>query len=110
MPPAPVAKSWAAKAAAWVQRHKRYPEAARARHEEGKVCVRVTVARDGQVAAVALTCSSRSEALDTAARNLFTNARLPAFPRSMGQAQAVVDLVLDYSIAGTSSGADQNMP
>ena len=102
-PPAPVANkavspSWAAKVASWVQRHKSYPEMARARHEQGDVCVRVTVTRDGSVVGTDLTCSSGSMTLDAAARDLFQSARLPSFPGSMTQDETIVDLVLSYSI------------
>lgn len=96
--PAAIARTWSERVAAWIQGHKAYPEMARIRREQGAVCVRVTVARDGRAVAVTLTCSSGSALLDAAARNLFASRQLPPFPRSMPQEQVSVDLVLDYSL------------
>ena len=98
VPSKAVSPSWATRVTSWVQRHKRYPDLARTRHEQGDVCVRVTVTHDGSVVGTDLTCSSGSAVLDAAARDLFQSAHLPSFPRSMPQDEAVVNLVLSYSI------------
>ncbi len=52
------ALGWRAALAAWLRAHKTYPEAARRGGEEGRVVVRFTVARDGQVLDVQLASSS----------------------------------------------------
>jgi protein TonB len=63
--------------AAWLTAHKRYPEQARRRGEEGQVAVRFTVAADGRVIAAEIVRGSGSDLLDRATSDLLSGARLP---------------------------------
>ena len=82
--PAPAASEaalgWRVALAAWLQAHKTYPEAARRSGEQGRVVVRFTVARDGQVLDVQLASSSGSPRLDQGATGMLRGARLPRSP------------------------------
>ena len=75
---ASVAPSWNALLAAWLAAHRRYPDEARRRSEEGDVTVKFTVAGDGRVIDVGLAKSSGSAALDASALTMLRGATLPA--------------------------------
>jgi len=97
--PAPtISPDWQNALGAWLGAHKRYPEPARRRAEQGRVVVRFTVTRDGQVLDVALVDGSGFPALDEAAQTLIRNAQLPAFPASMTTAQVNVTVPIQYSL------------
>ncbi|WP_083490706.1 TonB family protein [Stenotrophomonas humi] len=86
LPPGPSAAdpgkdSWEGRVMAKLERHRRYPNAARARREQGIAHVRVSLARDGALLALALEQSSGSTLLDQAALDTFRRAApLPAVP------------------------------
>ncbi len=86
LPPGPSAAtpgkdSWEGRVMAKLERHRRYPNAARARREQGVVHVRVSLARDGSVLSLALEQTSGSALLDQAALDTFRRAApLPAVP------------------------------
>ena len=102
--PAPVVASaassagWERAVGAWIAAHKRYPEIARERGEEGAVGLQFTVVRDGQVAAVTVPRTSGFAALDTAARELVQGQRLPPFPADMPDPQRVVSVTIHYTL------------
>jgi protein TonB len=78
-PAAPsVAPGWNALLAAWLAAHRRYPEEARRRSQEGDVTVRFTVAADGRVSGVNVTSGSGFSALDAAALATLQGATVPA--------------------------------
>jgi periplasmic protein TonB len=73
-----VAPGWNALLAAWLAAHRRYPEDARKRSEEGDVTIRFTVASDGRVSDVAVVKGSGYGALDNSALSMLQGATLPA--------------------------------
>jgi len=76
--PAIVSPDWNALISAWLAAHRRYPEAARQRGEEGDVTVRFSVAADGSVVEVALVQGSGHAVLDEAALAMLRGAAVPA--------------------------------
>lgn len=73
--------SWEGRVMARLERHRRYPNAARARREQGIAHVRVTLDREGALLALALEHSSGFPALDQAALDTFRRATpLPSVP------------------------------
>lgn len=85
---------------AWLQRNRRYPEAARRRNEQGTVVVRFTVGRSGQVLSVSLVQGSGSDTLDEAAQAVLRGATLPPFPADMPQAQQTLTVPIRYRLQG----------
>jgi protein TonB len=77
-PAAAPAPGWNALLAAWLAAHRRYPEEARRRSEEGDVTIRFTVAGDGRVSDVAVVKGSGFGALDNSALVMLQGATLPA--------------------------------
>lgn len=96
--PAEVSPGWRSALAAWLQQHKTYPAAARARGEQGGAAVRFTVTRDGQVIALTLAHGSGSAILDRAVQDLLEGARVPPFPADMPHAQVTVTVRITYSL------------
>jgi protein TonB len=90
--------AWQSLVASWLVAHKSYPEEARRRGEEGRVVVRFTVDRSGQVIETAIVGSSGSEQLDAAAITLLRSAVLPVFPPSMTQARVTITTSMRYSL------------
>lgn len=73
--------SWEGRVMARLERFRRYPNMARARRQEGVVHLRVSIARDGSLLALALEHSSGFELLDQAALDTFRRAApLPEVP------------------------------
>lgn len=73
--------SWEARVMARLERYRRYPNAARARRQEGITQLRVSVARDGSLLNLALEQSSGFAMLDQAALDTFRRAApLPKVP------------------------------
>lgn len=85
---------------AWMQRNRRYPDAARNRGEEGVVVVRFTVDRSGQVVSVSLVRGSGHDALDDAAQAMLRGASVPPFPASMPQQQQTITVPIRYRLQG----------
>ncbi len=90
--------AWRAGLSAWLREHTIYPDAARRDGEQGRVVVRFTVDRAGQVLDVALVGSSGSASLDQAAQAMLRGARLPAFPTAMAQAQTTITVPIRYTL------------
>jgi periplasmic protein TonB len=79
-------KAFAAQLFAHLNRHKRYPESARMRRQEGVVSLRFTMDKVGHVLAFAIAKTSGSAALDREAEDLLKRAEpLPAFPPAFGR-------------------------
>lgn len=65
----------------WIDKHKVYPEAARARGEGGKVILRIRINRQGRILRYLLEKSSGSDAIDRAITQMIDAANpLPAVP------------------------------
>ena len=65
---------------AWLESHKRYPDAARQRGEEGRAVLRFSVERGGRVVDFAVARSSGYPDLDTSIEDMMRGAVLPSFP------------------------------
>lgn len=89
---------WRAALGSWLAAHKRYPEQARRRGDEGTVGVRFTVDAAGRVLEVAVTRSSGSTLLDDAAREMLAGQRVPPFPPSMTLAQTTVPVNIRFQL------------
>ena len=90
--------AWQSQVASWLVSHKTYPEAARRRGEEGRVAIRFTVDRSGQVLETEVAESSGSERLDAATVALLRGASLPAFPASMARDRVTIVTSLRYTL------------
>jgi periplasmic protein TonB len=97
-PQAVVSADWRNALGAWLQAHKTYPEEAKRRGDQGRAIVRFTVDHDGHVLGVHLVSGTGSALLDAAVEQLLRDARLPAFPPSMTQAEVTVSLQIRYSL------------
>ncbi len=89
---------WRAALGNWIAAHKRYPERARQRGDEGTVGIRFTVDPAGRVLDVAVTHSSGSALLDDAAREMLAGQRVPAFPPAMTLAQVAVPVNIRFQL------------
>ena len=83
---------------AWLAAHKRYPERARQRGDEGIVGIRFTVDAGGHVLDVAVVRSSGSVLLDDAARDMLAGQRVPPFPPSMAFAQTTLPVSIRFQL------------
>jgi periplasmic protein TonB len=77
------AKKWNSQLTRWLNRHKRYPKAAKARRSEGTVSVSFMVAGSGQVTSVRITGSSGDPDLDRSVLDLLQGATVPAPPEGV---------------------------
>ncbi|TIS58530.1 energy transducer TonB [Mesorhizobium sp.] len=75
---------WNSKLRSWINRHTRYPSAARSRRAEGSASVTFTVDASGRVLSARLVQSSGDENLDRAALNALQGASVPAPPPELG--------------------------
>ncbi len=97
-PTADAITAWRAALSDWIERHRRYPPAARFRDEEGVVLLRFDLDPNGRVLRVALERSSGSTALDTAALALLTGATVPSPPPGLPPDQRSVSLLIRYRL------------
>lgn len=95
---AEVSPAWRGALGAWLQSNKRYPAAARAAGQEGRVAVRFTVDRTGRVLSVQVVASSGAPALDEATRAMLAGAQLPPFPPGMTQTQLTMTVGIQYAL------------
>jgi periplasmic protein TonB len=97
-PPAAISSSYETKLGAWLERHKRYPESARERGEEGRVMLQFAVDRNGRVIDFAVVKSSGYPDLDAAVDNMMRGATLPPFPPDMPQSSIKVSVAIRFSL------------
>ena len=83
---------------AWLESHKRYPDSARERGEEGSVGLRFRVDRYGRVIGYALLNSSGYADLDQGIEEMINGAQLPPFPPSMAMSQIDVSVRIGFSL------------
>lgn len=93
-----VSPGWRAAIGAWLQSHKAYPEAARARGEEGSATVRFTIDRGGRVLEFTILQGTGSTDLDEAVERMLRGARVPGFPATMTQAEVSVTVRVRYTL------------
>jgi protein TonB len=94
-----VSRNYLALLSAWLESHKRYPDAARQRGEEGRAVLRFTVERGGRVVDFAVARSSGYPDLDTSIEDMMRGAVLPSFPASMTQPRIDVSVTIRFSLA-----------
>lgn len=100
--PAPsheIAPGYRSQLNAWLENHKRYPDAARQRGEEGHAVLRFVVDRNGRVVDFTLIKSSGFPDLDGAVQEMMRGAALPPFPAGMTQARIEVSVTVRFSLA-----------
>ena len=83
---------------AWLESHKRYPDAARQRGEEGRAMLRFSVDRSGRVTDFAVTSSSGYPDLDQSVEEMMRGATLPPFPAGMPQRDMQVSVTIRFSL------------
>ena len=83
---------------AWLEGHKRYPEAARQRGEEGHAVLRFMVDRSGRVLDYAVISSSGYPDLDQSVEEMMHGATLPPFPTGMTQPRMEVSVTIRFSL------------
>jgi len=84
---------------AWFESHKRYPESARQRGEEGGVKLRFWVDRFGRVLGYSLLESTGYADLDAGIDQMMRGAQLPPFPAGMTASQIEVSVKLRFKLA-----------
>lgn len=99
-PPSPGAVAgWRSALVQKLQQAKRYPEAARARDEQGVATVRFTMERDGHILSINLVHSSGSETLDQEAVAMFRRAEpLPTLPDGLGANTLTLTVPVSFSL------------
>lgn len=83
---------------AWLESHKRYPDPARQRGEEGNAVLRFEVDRNGRVIDYAVTKSSGYPELDASVEEMMRGATLPPFPAEMPQPRMQVSVTIRFSL------------
>ncbi|TIS88049.1 MAG: energy transducer TonB, partial [Mesorhizobium sp.] len=75
---------WESRLTAWINRHKRYPSAAKSRRAQGNVNVTFTMDPSGRVLSARVVRSSGDAELDRAALAVLQGATVPAPPPELG--------------------------
>jgi protein TonB len=83
---------------AWLNSHKRYPEPARQRGEEGRAVLSFEVDRSGRVVDYAVAQSTGHPDLDEAIEEMMRGAQLPPFPADMTQPRLEVSVTIRFSL------------
>jgi len=83
---------------AWLDSHKRYPDAARQRGEEGRAVLRFEVDRSGRVIDYAVITSSGYSDLDQSIEEMMRGATLPPFPVGMPQPRLEISVTIRFSL------------
>jgi periplasmic protein TonB len=82
----------------WLESHKRYPEDARQRGEEGRAVLRFRVDRNGRVLDYAVVTSTGYADLDAAVESMMRGATLPPFPASMTSPEIEVSVTVRFGL------------
>jgi periplasmic protein TonB len=83
----------------WLESHKRYPEDARQRGEEGRAVLRFRVDRYGRVLDYAVVSSTGFADLDQSIENMMRGATMPPFPPSMAEPEIEVSVTIRFGLA-----------
>jgi protein TonB len=83
---------------AWLESHKRYPDSARERGEQGHAVLRFQVDRSGRVLDYAVIASSGYPDLDQSVEEMMRGATLPPFPAGMPQPRMEVSVTIRFSL------------
>jgi len=101
-PPAPaptISADYRSLLSGWLESHKRYPEEARQRGEQGRAILRFRVDRSGRVIDYAVVSSSGFADLDQAVENMMRGAMLPPFPPSITSPEIEVSVTIRFGLA-----------
>ena len=97
--PAPVVSgNYRAALSAWLESHKRYPESARSRGEEGRAVLRFRVDRSGRVLNYALVGSTGYPDLDASIDAMMRGAMMPPFPADMTASDVEVSVTVRFAL------------
>ena len=83
----------------WLESHKRYPEEARQRGEQGRAVLRFRVDRYGRVLDYAVVSSTGFADLDRAVENMMRGANMPPFPPSMTEPEIEVSVTIRFGLS-----------
>lgn len=98
-PPNPaLAAGYRAALSRWFEEHKRYPETARDRGEEGSAIVRFRVDRSGRVLDFSLVRSTGYPDLDKGIADMLRGAQMPAFPPGLEMSSLDIAVTLRFSL------------
>ncbi len=96
-PPAPiVSPAYSSALAEWFAAHRRYPESARQRGEEGTGVLRLEIDRSGRVLSQTLVRSTGYADLDRAIEATMRGAVLPAFPAVMAESEREITVTIPF--------------
>ena len=97
--PAPVVSgNYRAALSAWLESHKRYPESARSRGEEGRAVLRFRIDRSGRVLNYAVVGSTGFADLDASIDAMMRGAMLPPFPADMTASDVEVSVTVRFAL------------
>jgi protein TonB len=99
VPSPEVTQGYRALLSAWLNSHKRYPETARQRGEEGRAVLHFAVDHSGRVVDYAVAQSTGYADLDTAIEEMMRGAMMPPFPAGMTQPRIEVSVTIRFSLA-----------
>jgi len=83
----------------WLESHKRYPEVARQRGEQGSGVLRFRVDRTGHVLDYAVIHSTGYADLDNAIQEMMHGAVLPPFPPSMTEPEIEASVTIRFGLS-----------
>jgi periplasmic protein TonB len=103
VPPAPhpapiVSPGYRAALSAWLESHKRYPDSARSRGEEGRAVLRFRVDRSGRVLNYAVVSSTGYADLDASIDAMMRGATMPPFPADMAASDVEVSVTVRFAL------------
>jgi len=97
--PAPVVSAgYRAVLSAWLESHKRYPDSARSRGEEGRAVLRFRVDRSGRVLNYAVVSSTGYADLDASIDAMMRGATMPPFPADMAASDVEVSVTVRFAL------------
>jgi protein TonB len=96
--PAAIGSQYRSLLAGWLDGHKRYPENARQRGEQGRAVLRFRVDRTGRVLDYAVIGSTSFPDLDSAVEAMMRTANMPPFPSGMTETEIEVTVAIQFSL------------
>ena len=97
-PAPPVSPGYRAALSAWLEGHKRYPDSARSRGEEGRAVLRFRVDRSGRVLNYGVVSSTGYPDLDAGIDAMMRGAILPPFPADMTASDVEVSVTVRFAL------------
>jgi periplasmic protein TonB len=94
-----VSAAYRAALSSWLESHKRYPDSARERSEEGRAVLRFRLDRSGRVLGYAVVQSTGHPDLDAAIDQMMRGAILPPFPADMTASEVEVSVTIRFALA-----------